>query len=201
MFKKSHPIEKLLRDGSNCAFVTNTQYLKYLEKSFNGTKKFTVLKERILSEHWGFMFHVTDYMYKTFNRRIIQLVESGISDLMIRQETKVIPKIEEYKDTPLGMEHLENWFIILLIMLGICTFTFLSENLCFRLKNMRSRKYIKKTKVHSQSIHQIRKIQNFIEKARNKKPKKDPLKKNRVEKNGWSWKKLFGRFLKFFLRK
>jgi hypothetical protein len=104
--------EDLLADGSNTAFITDTDHLIFLEKSLNGSKRFTKLQEIILSDHVGLMFSNLDFMLKPVNRIITQLLESGITDWIIKNETTIKYKEKDDKAMPLTLHHLWFWFSI-----------------------------------------------------------------------------------------
>ena len=130
-------ISDLLVDGSNNAFVTDSDYLSFLEKYSKESKKFTKLSEKILSNHWGFHFQTNDFMFKAFSRKIVQLVESGVSDLIVNNETS----INDEKDAAaepvvLTMFHLGIWFQFLFGMLAASALFFGLECL---VKNSRKR--------------------------------------------------------------
>ena len=114
-------------DGSNNAFITDSEFLSFLEKSVNGTKKFTKLGEKILSNHWGFQFMTNDFMFKAFNTKVKQLVESGLAELIIKNATSAnVPKSSN-QPVVLTMIHLEIWFKILIMMMIIAFLSFFIE--------------------------------------------------------------------------
>jgi hypothetical protein len=116
----------LLADGSNNAFVTDSEYLSYLEKTLEN-QTFTKLNEKIVTNHWGFYFYTNQFIFKAFDKKISQLVESGIADHIIKNEARYNKKLVEDSMTPLNFGHLEYWFRIMLILLGIATVVFVGE--------------------------------------------------------------------------
>ena len=127
--EKKVSISDLLADGSNNAFVTDTEFLSFLEKSLNGTKKFTKLNEKILSNHWGFQFMTNDFMFKAFNRKVKQLVESGLADLIIRNANAADKPNILPGPIVLKLFHLEIWFKMLLMMMVLASIIFILENM------------------------------------------------------------------------
>jgi hypothetical protein len=117
----------LLADGSNNAFVTDSEYLSYLEKSLKSNQTFTKLNEKIVTNHWGFYFYTNQFIFKAFNKKIPQLVESGIADYIIKNEARYNKNITEAPAAPLTFNHLDCWFRIVLILLGIATVVFIGE--------------------------------------------------------------------------
>jgi hypothetical protein len=127
-------IVDLLADNSNNAFITDSEYLSILEKSFNGTKKFKQLKEIVMSEYSGFKFGTDDLLFKPIDRIIEKLYESGIAQRIVEQEAAVIYKAaalpyEETSDEPvaLSMRHLRIWFYVSIFMLVVALMAFISE--------------------------------------------------------------------------
>jgi hypothetical protein len=120
----------LLADGSNNAFITDTQHLAFLEKSLNGTHKFTVLKEVVLSDYLGFRFPNNDIMFASVTRIVGQLFESGIAKWIVDNE-HVQPIQEESGPVPLSFHHLDVWFYVFLAMITVTTFVFTLEH-CVR---------------------------------------------------------------------
>jgi hypothetical protein len=114
---------KLLKDGSNRAFVTNRDWYEALEYESKGTAKFAILEEIVLKDHWGFRFVVNNFMYDAFNRKIVQLVESGLADVFVKNATKKWRNVEaEVKHVPLTMEHLAFWFYLFFALLTAALF-------------------------------------------------------------------------------
>jgi hypothetical protein len=128
------PVVKLLADGSNRAFVTDRDWYEALEYKSQGKAKFAILEEIVLSDHWGFRFEVNSFMYEPFNRKIVQLVESGLADVIVKNATKIWRNIEtEDEHVPLAIDHLAVWFYLWLILLGIALLAFSLEivlNVC-----------------------------------------------------------------------
>lgn len=120
-------IADLLSDGSNRAFVTDSEYLSFFEKSLNESGKFTKLKENILTNHWGFLFYSNEIIFKAFNRKLPQLIESGIADFIMKNEARAKQKAEEILTVVLTLDHLENWFKLFLILLGVAGIVFAVE--------------------------------------------------------------------------
>jgi hypothetical protein len=122
------PLIELLVDGANKAYVTDRDWYEELEYGSEGTANFAVLEEIVLSDHWGFRFEVNHYMYDAFNRKIVQLVESGLADVLVKNATKKWRKVEaEEEHVALTIDHLAVWFYLWLILLGIALLAFIVE--------------------------------------------------------------------------
>jgi hypothetical protein len=121
-------LTNLLVDGSNRAFVTDRDWYEELEYESNGTANFAILEEIVLSDHWGFSFEVNNFMYDAFNRKINQLVESGLADVFVKNATKKWRKVEaDEKHVPLALTHLSVWFYLWLIFIVIALIVFVLE--------------------------------------------------------------------------
>jgi hypothetical protein len=134
-----HKISDLLADGSNNAFITDSEYLSYLEKSSNESKKFTKLDEKILSNHWGFEFMKNTFIFKAFNRKVVQLVEAGIADLIVKDETSVNHRSSDDEPEKLSLDHLGVWFNIWLVLLTAAALCFLVEFVVSRCRGSASK--------------------------------------------------------------
>lgn len=137
----------MLSDGSMNCFITDTEQLNYIEKTLNGSKKFTRLHEIILSDHLGFKFRNNDFMFSPINRIITQLHESGISDWIVKNEGAFVYQEEKSDAVILDLKHIDIWFYYLLISFIGAVFIFIIEYLLRpnHAKNMRS-KLLKKSK-------------------------------------------------------
>lgn len=121
-------VTKLLPDGSNRGFITDTSYLSLMLYYTNGTFKYTQLQENIISDHFGFQFAVNNFIYNAFNRKVVQLVEAGIADRNIKDFcSQCAPKEETSDPLILTHEHLGIWFLVWLGCLLLCFMCFLVE--------------------------------------------------------------------------
>jgi hypothetical protein len=176
----------LLSDGSNTAFVTDSEFLSFLEKSSNGTQKFTKLSEKILSNPLGFQFISNDFMFKPFNQKIVQLVESGIADMIIKNESSFTRKYVEEEPPPLTLDHLGVWFEIWIVMLSVAGLSFIVElgleflkDQC-KTQRVAQRQHIagKHLKKHGNKVRKPFKTKNIV--SRQKKPVRVPEKRKQL---------------------
>jgi hypothetical protein len=128
-------IVNLLADGANNAFITDTEHLNYLEKSLNGTKKFTVLKEIVMSDYLGFKYYNNDFMLKPISRIIGQLYESGIAQRIVDNEAALNYEETSTDPVPLSWKHLGIWFYISLGLLIPAVLVFFVEQYVHELKS------------------------------------------------------------------
>lgn len=118
----------LLSDGSNNAFITDTEHLTFLEKSLNGSKKFTKLREIFLSDYLGFQFLSSDFFLIKFDQIITQLLESGISEYLFRNEATVKHGQEvDEEAVVLESDQFTIWFYFIALLFTISIFIFLLE--------------------------------------------------------------------------
>jgi hypothetical protein len=119
---------KLLSNGSNRAFITDRDWYEALEYESKGTAKLAILEEIVLSDHWGFRFEVNSFMYEPFNRKIVQLVESGLADVFVKNATKIWRNVDaDDKHVSLTLAHLSVWFYLWLILMVIALLVFVLE--------------------------------------------------------------------------
>jgi hypothetical protein len=134
-------LKEILSDGSQSSFITDTEHLNFIEKALNGSKKFTRLREIILSDHLGFKFKNNDYMHKSVDRIITQLYESGISDMIVKKESSFIYKKKQESAVALDMNHVNIWFYYVLISFAASIFVFFLELLVFYI-NAKARAFL-----------------------------------------------------------
>jgi hypothetical protein len=105
----------------------------------NGAFKYSVLPERIRSYHRGFKMHPNHFMFEVLNRKMRQLVESGIAKVLLEKETfkKKPEEVGSKEPVPLNLEHLAVWFKILLVLLYIALFVFFLEFLVKKVVDLR----------------------------------------------------------------
>jgi hypothetical protein len=130
---------ELLSTGSNRAYVTTTNHETFLRALIGKTREnapWSVVEEKIISDGRGFMFFSNSSFYEHFNKKLLQLVESGIANKIVEEEEerklkkskkRVNKEIEEEEKVKLSLSHLEPWFYALLILLSISVAVFLVE--------------------------------------------------------------------------
>jgi hypothetical protein len=123
----SQVLNDLLADGSKRAFVIFSDYMQYLEPEWEGNFKYTKLNEKIMTTLFGFQFTNNHLMFKAYNRKVVQLVESGIADLIIKNHT-LKPYQQPFSEPlKLTLDHLGVWFIILAVFCGFAALFFIAE--------------------------------------------------------------------------
>jgi hypothetical protein len=73
------------------------------------------------------VFNSNDFILKAFNRRISQLVESGIIQKIIKDEASYVKHIEDEEPPKLSLHHFENWLILCAILLVVSGIVFIGE--------------------------------------------------------------------------
>lgn len=131
-------VRDLLIDGSKRALITFDKAQKLYESNFSGKVPWSVLDEKIISDHVGFVSYHTHFFYKHFNWKIMQLVESGIAKVIVEHEEKyswyrdqkieVVNKLnDEDQKTILTVGLLGPWFIGLMVFLSLSAVVFAIE--------------------------------------------------------------------------
>lgn len=122
-------IAELLKDGSNRAFYTDRAWKEDFEFNSEGKAKFAVLKEVVITDHWGFQFERSNFLVNAFDRKITQLLESGLADLYVKNADRKFKSIKEDEEhVPLSMKHLAVWFYMLTILLTVSFVIFIVES-------------------------------------------------------------------------
>lgn len=114
-------------DGSNRGYITTRSAAFEMFIESNKSFEFKTISERIMSYHWGFVFDVDNFMFKSFNRKVVQLVESGIADVLVKKAQFLKPKIKEEGPVTLNLDHLGIWFIVWSVFLAVAFVCFLCE--------------------------------------------------------------------------
>ena len=102
--------------------------LPMLENRYrSGVSSLRFIKDRLNMNLFGIIFFGFSPFHETFNRKIVQLIENGSIRKWILESLKTKTyKIEEEEIGPevLTMDHLEVSWIIIVIALTLCIFTF-----------------------------------------------------------------------------
>lgn len=95
----------------------------------NGITSLSMVKESIGMLCFGFAFQPFSPFYDTLNRKVMHLIESGITDYWIIKHNfgRSLFKIEEIGPQVLTMEHLEVGFIVSIAPLFISLLSFFLE--------------------------------------------------------------------------
>lgn len=121
-------LDVLLADGVKKAVITDTNHVSSLAKLSNGTFKYKIMKEKIISDHLSFiMVDPNNFLRKTFNHKMQQLVEAGIAKKIVNDATKTFKLVGAEGPEILTLNHLEVWFIIWLYGLLVALLVFVVE--------------------------------------------------------------------------
>lgn len=122
-------ITDLLVEGSDRGLITDTSFFSLMLYYTNGTFKYTRLEEKIISDHYGFMFTVNHFIFKALNSKVVQLVESGIADRNVKDFCSRCKSRGGDNDEPavLTLDHLGIWFLIWIGFMIVCFVSFLGE--------------------------------------------------------------------------
>jgi hypothetical protein len=118
----------LMKDDRKVAVIIDTNDLLDLKTNSTETFKYLVLAEKILSDHWSFIFDDrNNFIFEAFNRKVLQLIESGIARKIIEESTKFREASESHEPKVLTMHHVGVWFIIWICFLCGATAVFVVE--------------------------------------------------------------------------
>lgn len=120
-------IDELLIDGSNRGVVTDGNWLLTINQYSNKTFKFTKLEEKIMTDYWSFIIINNDILYPNFNQIVVQLVESGIANQIMKDYLDFFPPNDDTGNCPLTLDHLEIWFLICAFPLSFALCCFFAE--------------------------------------------------------------------------
>lgn len=107
--------------------IASDNLLNFLIKITNGKFKHTKLKERIIADYMCFYLKSDDPKFKIFDRKIIQLVESGLTDKIRSDHYDGRLVEDESGPTVLTLDQLGVGFQIWLLFLLISSVCFISE--------------------------------------------------------------------------
>ena len=101
-----------------------------------GKFKPTRLSERIIMNHLSFVFFNSSFLYKSFNKKLTQLVESGLAERYVNEFANPYP-IENEDGGPvvLTFDHLSVGFQIWLLFLFVSFVSFLVEQIVHKMIN------------------------------------------------------------------
>lgn len=123
----SEYIEQLLTDGSKRGFMASSDALEVLMKRSNGTFKFTELDEKIITDHVVFYMSENNFLFRSFERRLVQLVDSGIAQYIVDSYAYKQRSKNEDPRRVLTYNHLAIGFQIWLFFLFVAFLCFLLE--------------------------------------------------------------------------
>lgn len=112
--------------------VTNNIHVSQLRKRSNFTFKYTQLKEQIISDHIGFYFPWNHFLHEAFDRKLGQMIESGITKKLVDEASFMrVQSTDDYEPLVLTMDHLDVVFQLWLAGLLTSTLEFLLESFIF----------------------------------------------------------------------
>lgn len=107
-------------------FVTNKDFLILAESHLE--RKLNVLPEPLMTNNVAFFFFRTDFIYEPFNRKLTQLIESGIArKVSDKYESKADSSADESGPVVLTLDHLGIGFVVWLGFLLISFVALLVE--------------------------------------------------------------------------
>jgi hypothetical protein len=124
-------IENLTKDGAKTGRILASDALDVMLRQTEGKLKFTKLNEKIITTFWGLRFKSNSFIFKAFNRKVVQLVESGIADVIVKKHMYGSKNSEKANDEQpaLTLQHLGVWFIALAAFCSFAILCFFTENI------------------------------------------------------------------------
>jgi tRNA(His) 5'-end guanylyltransferase len=103
----------------------NSDTLKSILKTTNGRFKYTKLNEKIVSDHLSFIFKRNHFMFEAFNRKLVQMIESGFAEKFVTELDSNYAKHQSDDGTSaLCFDHLgigfELWLLFVFTAFGFC---------------------------------------------------------------------------------
>lgn len=109
-------LKHLLQDGSNRGVVLSSEKIESLLEASQGTFKHTELTEQLISDHIVYWFTRNNFIFESFNRKVSQLVESGLAKKYINEFMKKHPKVPERNDITFDQMTAGTQVLLLLVM-------------------------------------------------------------------------------------
>lgn len=121
-------IRDLLFDDSKRGVVVDRNLMNNLLRLSRGKIEFTQLEERIITDHIDFAFYKNSFMYEAFDKKLVQMVEAGITERIVAKYDSPY-KYEEPEGGPvvLTLSHLGVGFQFWLVFLCISIASFVLE--------------------------------------------------------------------------
>lgn len=123
-------MHQILFDSSKSGLLLNSEEILVYNSNMKSRMQLTKLAERVILNHKCFAFEKNAFVYAAFDRKIVQLVESGLADKFIRDYESSI-KMENFEeiDGPvvLTLNHLGVGFQIWLLFVFLSIAFFLLE--------------------------------------------------------------------------
>jgi hypothetical protein len=131
--RKTETAKKLINDELKTACVLDSSGIKYLDFLTKGKFTYTLISQRLISDFYGFALPKDYFLNDEFNRRTVQLLESGIIkgifDKYYRMYGAKGWKAESEGPQVLTFDHLEFWFELWLVLIIVCSLSFVVEHL------------------------------------------------------------------------
>lgn len=121
--------KRVLSDGSKTAVVIHSEVFQKLFVEAKGQNDYTSLEETVITDHAAFFLPRKSFMVEPFNRKVMQLVEAGIAEKIVKSYDKHFGVEEPDDHIVLTLGHLGFGFYIWLGCLGIASAFFLLEKL------------------------------------------------------------------------
>jgi hypothetical protein len=114
-------------DDHHRAFVLTKRKALHLLNNTKFNLKF--LPEPFRTVHCGLQFRTNDFLYNIFNKKVVQLFESGISEYSMKNHESFVatPKEDEKPPRLLNFDQFTNWLKVWLICVLVAWLCFFVE--------------------------------------------------------------------------
>lgn len=123
--------EELLSDNSNGGFIVDSEHLNGILNGLGRTPRFSLLKERIISEYIGFALNDNSFMLHSINKLVVRFGESGLSNYIADRNHFVKKYSDDFGPKVLSLEHLGAGFCVWLACIAVAFIAFIME-ICFK---------------------------------------------------------------------
>lgn len=121
-------LRQILKDGSNRGVVLSSDKMNSVLKASKGTFEYVELAERVISDHIVYWFTRNNFIFESFNRKVSQLVESGLARKYVNDFMKKYRKVSDRSNiNDLIVKQMTFGIHILLLLAMLVTLSFIGE--------------------------------------------------------------------------
>jgi hypothetical protein len=120
-------VNNLLQDGSNRGIITDSDWLSVFLHHCKDNFKVTILNEIVISNHWGFLFNSSNFLFEAFNHKVSQLFESGIAGKIVAKFVSHRQEKPDDGNVVLTLTHLAWWMWAWLALVIVSSVVFAFE--------------------------------------------------------------------------
>lgn len=126
-FQDSKFYKKLLIDDSKRGVLTTNYVLRHIRIQEDGNFKYSLLKEKVISDLDGFAIDRNSFMFEMINQKVVEFVESGATEKILSKYKYEKVVKEEMGPKVLNLGHLSAGFNVWLVCIAISISSFAIE--------------------------------------------------------------------------